>query len=339
MNTFSWEPSVFLPNLHALHDCAPEPDDIHADVVCGLRETPKSLPCKYFYDAHGSQLFDAICELPEYYLTRTETSILQTNGRAIARAIGKNATIIEYGSGSSLKTHLLLKALSDFECDPAAYIPIDIARTHLLEAARNLACKNPAMQVLPVCADYTRDFSIPKSSSGRRVAFFPGSTIGNFSQRNAQSFLKRIRSVCGEKGGLLIGVDLKKDCAILENAYNDMQGVTAQFNLNLLRHINRRLGSDFALEEFRHIALYNEECGRIGMYLESLCAQTVSIGSKKISLQNGERIHTENSYKYSLEEFSRLANAAGWQVQNVWLDADELFSVQYLTTQSMNHSL
>lgn len=319
------------PNLHPLHDCAPEPDDMRADVLCGLRETPKSLPCKYFYDERGSRLFDAICDLPEYYPTRVELSILENNAPAIAQAIGANATIVEYGSGSGLKTHLLLKALYDFGCDPAAYIPIDIAREHLLEAAQNLARKNPAMRVLPVCADYTRDFSIPESGGVRRVAFFPGSTIGNFSHENARNFLARIQKMCGKNGGLLIGVDLKKSRAVLESAYNDAQGVTAQFNLNLLQHINRETGSNFVLENFRHIALYNEERGRIEMHLESLCAQKVRLGDDEIMFAKNERIHTENSYKYSLEEFANLANAAHWQVQEVWQDADQLFSVQYLT--------
>jgi dimethylhistidine N-methyltransferase len=328
------EAPVALPNLFPLHDCAPEPDDMRADVLRGLRESPKSLPCKYFYDARGSQLFDAICELPEYYPTRTEISILENNARAIAEAVGTNATIVEYGSGSGTKTHLLLKALYDFDCDPAAYVPVDIARDHLQKAAHNLARKNPAMQVLPVCADYTRDFSLPETGGTRRVAFFPGSTIGNFSHENARNFLSRIGKVCGDAGGLLIGVDLRKKRAVLERAYNDAEGVTAQFNLNLLRHINRKIGSDFVLANFRHIALYNEGRGRIEMHLESCAWQSVHIGDEAVSFEIGERMHTENSYKYSLEEFSDLANSAGWQVQNVWLDAARLFSVQYLTINS-----
>lgn len=332
MSTPAQEAPVALSNLCALHDCAPEPDDIRADVLRGLRESPKTLPCKYFYDARGSQLFDAICELPEYYPTRTEISILENNAQAIAQAVGEDATIVEYGSGSSTKTHLLLKAMYDFGCDPAAYIPIDIAREHLLEAAENLARRNPDMGVLPVCADYTREFSIPESSGARRVAFFPGSTIGNFIPENARKFLSRMKDVCGSDGGLLIGVDLKKPRAVLESAYNDSQGVTAQFNLNLLTHINRELDSNFTPENFRHIALYNEERGRIEMHIESLCDQKVCIGDEEIEFAKGERIHTENSYKYSLEEFADLANAAGWQVQNIWLDSDKLFSVQYLTT-------
>ncbi len=320
-----------LPNLFPLHNCAPEPADMRADVLRDLRATPKSLPCKYFYDARGSQLFDAICELPEYYPTRTEISILENNAHDIAHAIGENAEIVEYGSGSSLKTHLLLKALYDFDCDPAAYIPIDIAHAHLMDAAQNLAFRNPEMLVLPVCADYTREFSMPSSSGARRVAFFPGSTIGNFSHQNARQFLERIQQVCGGDSGLLVGVDLKKEHAVLESAYNDAQGVTAQFNLNLLRHINHEIGSDFVLENFRHIALYNEARGRIEMHLESCIEQTIHIGGEAVSFECSERVHTENSYKYSLAEFEDLANAAGWQVQNVWLDSGELFSVQYLS--------
>lgn len=333
MSTLLLETSA---NLQPLHNCAPEPSDMRADVLRGLRTSPKTLPCKYFYDARGSQLFDAICELPEYYPTRTEISILENNAQAIAQAVGDNATIVEYGSGSSTKTHLLLKAMYEFGCDPAAYIPIDIAREHLLEAAQNLAQKNPAMQVLPVCADYTRDFSIPESSGARRVAFFPGSTIGNFIPENARKFLSRMKEVCGSDGGLLIGVDLKKSLAVLESAYNDAQGVTAQFNLNLLRHINRELMSDFVIENFCHVALYNEERGRIEMHIESRRTQQIHIGDEEISLQNGERIHTENSYKYSVEDFEELASEAGWQVRNVWLDSDKLFSVQYLSTK-INH--
>jgi dimethylhistidine N-methyltransferase len=329
MSTPVLEAPVALANLFPPHNCAPEPDDILAEVLKGLRESPKGLPCKYFYDARGSRLFDAICELPEYYPTRVEISILENNAQAIAEAIGKNATIVEYGSGT--KTHLLLKALYDFDCDPAAYVPIDIARSHLLEAAENLAHKNPDMEVLPVCADYTHDFSIPAAPGVRRVAFFPGSTIGNFIPENACRFLSRIKQVCGEDAGLLIGVDLKKSRAVLESAYNDSKGITAQFNLNLLTHINRALGSDFDLQNFRHVALYNEERGRIEMHIESMRVQKVRIGDEEIPFQNGERIHTENSYKYSLEEFAALANAAGWQVRNVWQDDDKLFSVQYLS--------
>ena len=332
MSTPISEAPVTLSNLYPLHDCAPEPDHILDDVLYGLRQSPKTLPCKYFYDARGAHLFDAICELPEYYPTRTEIAILENNAYSIAEAIGEDAAIIEYGSGSSLKTHLLLKALYDFDCAPAAYVPIDIARAHLMEAAKRLAQKNPDMRVLPVCADYTRDFSIPDAPGARRVAFFPGSTIGNFTPENALKFLSRIKKVCGQDGGLLIGVDLKKSREVLERAYNDSQGVTAQFNLNLLRHINCELDSDFALENFRHVALYNEERGRIEMHIESLRAQNVRIGDEKVSFQKGERIHTENSYKYSLEEFAALANATGWRVENVWLDEGKLFSVQYLST-------
>lgn len=317
-----------------LHDCASAPDDFRADVLQGLQASPKSLPCKYFYDARGSQLFDQICELSEYYPTRTERSILCQHGAAMAQAVGPEALLIEYGSGSSSKTTILLDALIEANCEPAAYIPIDISRQHLLQSAERLAERYAPMAVWPVCADYTLPFTLPEAAQNfaRRVVYFPGSTIGNFSPDEARIFLRHMAEVCGADGGLLIGVDLKKDTKVLHRAYNDAQGVTAAFNLNLLHRINHEFRAQWPVENFQHVAVYNSDLGRIEMHLESLCEQTLSLGSARIQFKAGERIHTENSYKYSLAEFSHLASSAGWHWQQVWTDANGWFSAQFFAT-------
>jgi dimethylhistidine N-methyltransferase len=316
-----------------LHDCAPPPDDFCADVIAGLQRAPKELSCKYFYDARGSQLFDRICELDEYYPTRTERDILCEHGAAMARALGPDCLLIEYGSGSSSKTTILLDKLLETHCDPAAYVPLDISREHLLHSAQRLAAIYAPLPVVPVCADYTREFSLPNfPTASRRVVYFPGSTIGNFTPQEAQQFLSRIATLCGADGGLLIGVDLKKDASILHNAYNDAAGVTAEFNLNLLQRINSELGAHWPLQNFAHVAFYNEAQGRIEMHLESLCTQTLFVDDIPFHFAASERIHTENSHKYSLDEFAALAAPAGWEVQQVWTDKHQWFSVQYLTT-------
>lgn len=302
--------------------------DFYTEVLFGLRQTPKSLPCKFFYDERGSRLFDQICDLPEYYPTRTEMGIMQAHVAEMTARFGPDCRLVEYGSGSSLKTRILL----DHAPHLAAYVPVDISREHLRRSAQALRAAYPALEILDVCADYTQEFSLP---SCRRlvqstVVYFPGSTIGNFPPSEATDFLARIAALCGKNGGLLIGVDLKKDRQTLEAAYNDAQGVTAAFNLNLLARINRELDGNFALDQWEHRAFYNAVEGRIEMHLVSSRDQPVRIGNAAICFDRGETIHTESSYKYSLDGFAALAKSAGWQVENVWTDPKRLFSVQYL---------
>ncbi len=299
------------------------------EALAGLQDSPKTLPCKYFYDQRGSQLFDQICDLPEYYPTRTEAGIMEDNIKEMASVFGDDCLLIEYGSGSSTKTRILLDHLPHL----AGYVPMDISREHLHQTAESLALAYPHLEILPLCADYTAPFELPQASrpAQSRMVYFPGSTIGNFHRPEAAAFLCRIAEVCGPGGGLLIGVDLRKSLQILEPAYNDAQGVTAAFNLNLLRRMNRELGADFDLESFAHHAFYSEEIGRIEMHLQSLKPQTVHLGDQEIGFDEGETIWTECSYKYSLPEFAAVAASAGFQVRQVWTDPAQKFSVQYLT--------
>ena len=312
-----------------LHDFEPKLDNFREEVARGLGQTPKTLPCKFFYDERGSQLFDQICELPEYYLTRTESALMRQHSREMAALCGPRCLLVEYGSGSSSKTRILLDHLAQ----PAAYVPIDISREHLVRSAIALKMRYARLQVLPVCADYTQRFTLPtpNTPAARALVYFPGSTIGNFQPHEAQTFLTHIAQLCGAGGGLLIGVDLKKDPQILEPAYNDSQGITAEFNLNLLRRMNVELGADFDLNQFRHRAIYNQEVGRIEMQLISECAQTAHLDDLTISFAPDEIITTEYSYKYSLDGFKQLARRSGFQVEQVWTDERQLFSVQYLT--------
>ncbi len=315
-------------NVLQLSDFEPQRDTFRDEVLQGLQKSPKELPSKYFYDDVGSHLFEQICELEEYYLTRTELSILQTRLGEMAELLGPRCLLIEYGSGNSQKTRMVLDALHA----PAGYVPIDISKDALRRSVAALAQVYPSLDVMPVCADYTSDFAIPTPTRlvARRVAYFPGSTIGNFDPGPARRFLKQIARVC-QDGGLLIGVDLKKDFNLLHAAYNDHQGVTARFNLNLLVRINEELGADFQLDQFAHYAFYNPIEGRIEMHLASLKNQIVHIGTVEIPFKRGESIWTESSYKYTLEEFAHLAATAGFSVKQVWTDPQELFSVQYLT--------
>ncbi|MDB6021734.1 MAG: Methyltransferase [Pedosphaera sp.] len=303
-------------------------ENFRRDFVDGLSRPAKRLPCKYFYDEEGARLFEAICELEEYYPTRTEVGILRREIKEIARLAGPACSLVELGSGSSMKTRLLLDHLHR----PACYVPIDVARTQLLECSANLAQDYVGMEVLPVCADYTNHFELPDfpSASKRTMVFFPGSTIGNFEPKDAGHFLQRIAAICGAEGGLLIGVDLKKDSRVLHSAYNDAPGVTAQFNLNMLARANRELGARFDLTEFQHQAFYNEPAGRVEMHLVSRRRQVVSVSGKKFFFAEGESILTEHSYKYSLEEFSQLATWAGWKVRRCWTDDNAWFGVHYL---------
>ncbi|MEQ8762778.1 MAG: L-histidine N(alpha)-methyltransferase [Planctomycetota bacterium] len=300
------------------------------DVIDGLSRSPRWLPSKYLYDAAGSKLFDQICELDEYYLTRTEISILEKHGADIARRIGANALVAELGSGSSLKTRLLLDRLES----PAAYVPIDISREHLLESARTLQDAYPNIPVLPVCADYMADFDLPapEHTPSHAVVYFPGSTIGNLEPDEAVGLLKRMAKITGEKGGMVIGVDLRKNKAVLEAAYDDSSGVTARFTMNYPTRMNRELGADFDLAQWKHRAVYNEDLGRIEIGLQSLKTQTVTIGDHAFDFEGGELIRTEHSYKFSLEGFADVASRADWDVLQVWTDARKLFSVQYLET-------
>lgn len=307
----------------------PSPAGMRDEVLRGLAKSPREIHPKFFYDQAGSELFDRICELEEYYLTRTELAIMRAHAAEMAACLGPRAQLIEYGSGSSVKTPILLDAL----VEPVAYVPIDISGDHLEASAGRLAADYPQIEVLPLHADYTREVALPatREPPARRAVYFPGSTIGNFTPREARAFLRRVAGQCGPGGGLLIGVDLEKDPDVLHRAYNDSQGVTAAFNLNLLARFNRELGADFDLDGFRHHALYNQAAARIEMYLISERRQTVTIGSARVRFEAGEEILTEYSYKYSLERLREIAAAAGFTVERVWTDAEELFSVQYLS--------
>lgn len=312
-----------------MHDLAPDPENILQEVVEGLGGDQKTLPPKLFYDERGSELFARICELPEYYPTRTEARIMREHAPEMARAIGPAAMLIEYGSGTADKTRILLDHLDS----PAAYVPIDISCEHLMESSAAIAARYTGLSVLPVCADYDQPFEIPVPAVpvSKRVVYFPGSTIGNFHPPDAEAFLRRMACRAGPQGALLIGVDLKKDSSVLHDAYNDSQGVTAAFNLNVLARLNREIGSDFDLDRFAHRAFYNDVDGRIEMHLVSLADQRVSIGGEPVAFRKGETIWTESSYKYTVDEFARLASWAGLSLEQVWTDDDDLFSVHYLT--------
>lgn len=298
------------------------------DVADGLSGSPKTLPSKYFYDEAGSKLFDEITELDEYYLTRTETRIMERFVAEMADEIGPGALIIEPGAGSSAKTRVLL----DHVEAPAAYVPVDISGDHLVAAAHNLRAERPGLTVLPLVADFTKPLELPAMAAPpeRRVVYFPGSTIGNFQMLEAARLLKRLRSVVGPGGGILIGFDLVKDIGLLEAAYDDTGGVTARFNLNVLAHINAELESDFDLESFEHRAPFNAAASRIEMYLVSKRRQCVRLGAHFFEFQEGEAILTEYSHKYTLESFAELAGSAGLVPKRTWTDPDRRFCVQFL---------
>lgn len=316
----------FAP-LMAFHDLGHEAEDFRAAVLAGLAQPQKRIPAKFFYDARGSRLFDRICELPEYYPTRTEIGLLRRHAGEIAEAAGPGATLVEFGSGSSRKVRILLDALQA----PAAYVPIDISRAHLMAAAQALAEDYPGLPVVAICADYTRGFALPEVvPAGAPLGFFPGSTLGNFAPMEAAGFLKRVAALVGPGGGLLIGVDLQKDEAVLRAAYNDPEGVTAAFNLNLLERMRRDLGAELELEGFRHEAHYNRARGCIEMHLVSRKRQRIAIGDRGFDLEQGETIHTEDSRKYTLDGFRAQAQAAGWRPLEAWVDDRRLFSLHYL---------
>jgi dimethylhistidine N-methyltransferase len=299
------------------------------DVVHGLERPEKAIPCKYFYDATGSLLFDQICELEEYYLTRTELQILHAHGARMADAIGEDCDLIEFGSGSGLKTRLLLGELRS----PRAYLPIDISREHLEKSVVDLARRFPELRFIPVHADFTAPFLLPETGEprARRVVYFPGSTVGNFSPRAALRLLSQIAGLVGEGGGLLIGFDLDKDASVVWPAYNDREGKSALFNLNLLARINRELSADFDLSAFSHSAFYLRAQERMVMHLLSKKNQVVHVSGRKFEFREGEAIHTEDSYKYSLKHFARLTSLAGFTLSQQWIDPKQYFAVQYLT--------
>jgi len=310
-------------------DRAPDRSALLAEVMEGLAARPRCLPSKLLYDDRGSELFDRICELDAYYPTRTELSILERFAPEMASFAGADCLLVEYGSGSSLKTRRLLDALES----PAAYIPVDISRDHLANSAAALARDYPGLEVLPVCADFEAQLTLPRPrrAPARRVAFFPGSTIGNFSPEAAGAFLRRVRELVGPQGGLLLGVDLLKDRCVLERAYDDPEGVTAEFNRNLLRHVNRVLGADFEPERFRHEARFREAPPRIEMHLVSERAQRVRVGGHTVDLAAGESLCTEYCHKYRLEDVAELAGSAGFRTERVFTDPKRWFSVHALS--------
>ncbi len=298
------------------------------DVVSGLQREQKEIPSKYFYDKRGSELFDQICELPEYYPTRTEMEIMRDSGVDIADKVGAGRLVVEYGSGSSLKTRILLDHLEE----TAGYVPIDISGEHLEDSVAALRQEYPGLKVHPICADYTSDIDLPSDAEGTPLVFFPGSTIGNFTPDQAVDFLKRSAELVRPAGGALVGVDLKKDRDRLEQAYDDSEGVTAEFNRNVLHRMKKELDADLETDAFEHRAVYDEVRGRIEMHLVSLSDQDVCVaGEHTFRIEEGETIRTEYSYKYNVEEFAKLANAADLNVEDVWTDANQLFSVQYLS--------
>jgi len=316
-----------LGPLHDYYEFEHADEDFRAAVVEGLSQPQKRIPSKYFYDERGSKLFEQITQLPEYYPTRTEMALLRAHAAEFAELIGAHASLVEFGSGSSTKVRILLDALEA----PSAYIPIDISRDHLIESAKGLAEAYPELMVVPVAADYTQPLELPEiPNEVVRIGFFPGSTIGNFSHAEAVDFLHTVATELGTDNGLLIGVDLKKDPAILHAAYNDAAGITAKFNLNILHHINRELGADFDFDGFAHDARWQPEKGSIEMHLVSARKQSVRIDGDVFEFAEGESIHSEDSHKYTIEEFHALAAEAGWRAYRHWTDADNLFSIHYL---------
>jgi dimethylhistidine N-methyltransferase len=315
------------PALRLL-DLQPEAGIDVAAVLAGLRQPCKQVEPKYFYDEAGSQLFEQICRQPEYYPTRTELGIMASHVDEMAGEVGAGAALIEFGAGSGRKTRLLLENLES----PAAYVPVDISREFLLESAGRLARRYPDIEVLPVCADFTQPLTLPEPSEtpARNVVYFPGSTIGNFAHAQALELLRMMRAEAGDNGGLLIGVDLLKSPDILEPAYNDSAGVTAAFNLNLLARFNRELNADFDLDAFRHLAVFDQAAGRIEMRLVSQRAQRARVAGEIFEFAAGEYIITEHSHKYTMEQFTAMAAAAGFRLETLWTDPEQLFSVQYL---------
>lgn len=307
----------------AFYDFHPQFDSMLNEVWQGLSESQKTLPPKFFYDETGSKLFDQICKLEEYYPTRTEMAILETHAEEIASLCGDNVSLIELGSGSSKKIRILLDAMK-----PSAYLPLDISKDHLISSSHQLAEDYPWLEVHAACVDYSTAWKLPyQSGLGKRVAFFPGSSIGNFNPENALNLLKEVAQLVGKNGDLLVGVDRIKADKILNAAYNDSKGITAKFNLNLLTRINNDLNANFNVEQFKHHAFFNQKLNRIEMHLISTVAQSVEIAGKTFNFEKDETIHTENSYKYSYDSFLELAAKAGFKCRQHWSDDQDWFSV------------
>ncbi|UPG84567.1 L-histidine N(alpha)-methyltransferase [Luteibacter aegosomatis] len=309
-------------------DRHPDIEDTVQTVRRGLSAKPKKLPSRLFYDERGSALFEAICEQPEYYLTRTEIAIMREHAEDIAATLGPEVRLVEYGSGSGIKTRMLLEHLES----PAAYVPVEISRSALMESVAALAAEFPDVPMQPVCADFTQPLRlpVPLRSPRRTVIYFPGSTIGNFESKDALKILRQMRAEMSAGGGILIGVDLKKDPAEIEAAYNDAAGVTRDFTLNMLVRLNREIGTDFDIAAFRHRARYNALAGRIETALVSTKRQDVRLGNDTYAFREDEAMQVEYSCKYSLDDFAQMAEKAGLSVEKVWMDEDKRFSVQYL---------
>ncbi len=318
-------PQPRAPGVVRFYSFLPRAERLSEDVLAGLALPQKSIPPKYFYDEQGCRLFEAICELPEYYLTRTETAILRGNIAEIAQFVGPEAQLIEFGSGVQAKTRILIQALQT-----QLYVPIDIALDTLRASSNELARRFPFLNIVGICADHTRPLALPEFVGvpiRRNAVFFPGSTVGNFTPAEALVFLRQARKMAGAGGVLLIGVDLKKDKTTLDAAYADPGGITAQFNLNLLHRINRELEADFQVKRFRHKAFYDPLLGRVEMHLESQYSQFVHVAGRRFDFAPGETIHTEISCKYSIAEFQELGKRAGFTPEKVWTDPEQLFSV------------
>jgi dimethylhistidine N-methyltransferase len=320
-------------SLMPLVDLVPHRDNLVEDVIEGLAGDPKRLPSKYFYDRRGSELFDAICELPEYYPTRTELAIMRNHRVSMADQIGGNACVIEIGSGSGLKTDLLLRSLDK----PRAYIPIDISRDHLLASADHLARRYPGIEVNPVCADFLQPLELPSSipECDNYVIYFPGSTLGNLTVEESHTLLQNLADLLretkaeGARAGLMLGVDLQKDIAVLEAAYNDSRGVTAEFNRNILHHINRELGGEIPVDAFDHHAPYNSVENRIEMRLVANRPVRITVAERQFAIAQGESILTEFSHKYEIRDLERRLAAAGWSLRQKWTDSQDYFVVTY----------
>ena len=325
-----------VPSEIFLHDLHPSAAGIRGEVLAGLAHRPKRLPSKYLYDARGSALFERICELPEYYLTRAELALMHAHAEAIAAALGPRTLLVEYGSGSATKTPLLLERLADV----VAYVPVEISRSALGASAERLSAQFPGTQMLPVWADFTQPLTLPEPARAprRTVIYFPGSTIGNFDTDAAVCLLSQMRREMGADGMALIGVDLVKPEPLIEAAYNDAAGVTAEFTLNLLRRLNEELRSDFDLRAFRHRARYHPERERIETHIVSRAEQEVSVDGHRCHFAAGEAMPVEISCKYSCESFARIAKRAGLRVTHVWTDPRQLFSVQCLRPAGSMHA-
>lgn len=319
------------PTARAATRRAPSHDPLLREILDGLRAEQPSLPCKLFYDEYGSQLYEQITALEEYYPYQAEVEILEHHGPAIARTLGEGALVVEYGSGSSVKTRLLLDCLQD--C--AGYVPIDISGDHLARAARDIAEHYPGLRVEHLCADFTEPLALPEhfAARQRRVAFFPGSTIGNFDPPAAAQLLRNIHQLLGSGGQLLIGVDVPKDRATLERAYDDPHGVTARFNRNILTHINRLYDADFDPECFRHEAIWNAQHSRVEMHLRCTRDHRATIAGERVEFRRGQSIWTESSHKYSPEDFHEIGDSAGFAPRTVWFDAQQRYSLHLMQAQ------